>query len=332
MKVLLVLVLGLAVLSLLTASGGPTGGVLATDSGSTLDAQAVYGQTELQSSIPNDPYLGRQWALKQIGMPEPAQIPAGSRKVIVAVLDTGIARDHEDLVGTVVAEVNFTDSPVTDDIRGHGTHVAGIIAASSNNATGIAGLAPDSLILNVKVADDDGLTRAAAVASGIIWAVEKGASVINISVEFDEPTQDLEDAVNYAWEHGALVVAAAGNRDSDEPVYPAYFENCVAVAGTRQAGTLAPKSTYGDWVDVVAPGYGIYSTVPGDSYGYKSGTSFATAHVSGLAALLFAVATDVNGNGRVNDEVREAIEAGSVEFDGVVAGRIDVTGSLDEIQ
>jgi thermitase len=208
-----------------------------------------------------------------------------------------------------VAEVNLTDSPTPSDAYGHGTHIAGIIAASGNNGIGIAGVAPQCRLMNVKVADDKGRCQASAVAEGIIWAVDNGANVINISIELREPSAELEDAVNYAWSQGAVIIAAAGNDGSQSPVYPAYYENCLAVAATKQDGTLAPLSNHGDWVDAAAPGFNIYSTLPQNGYGYKTGTSFATAYVSGLAALLFNVVSDSNGDGRLNDEVRAAIEA-----------------------
>jgi len=210
----------------------------------------------------------------------------------------------------VVIEVNLTNSPTSGDVYGHGTHVAGIIAACSNNGVGIAGVAPESWLMNVKVAGDDGGCWASTVAKGILWAVDKGADVINLSIELREPSPELEDAINYAWSQGVVIIAAAGNEGSQSPVYPAYYENCIAVAATRQDNTLAPLSNYGDWVDVTAPGVDIYSSLPGNSYGYKSGTSFATAYVSGLAALLLNVVTDTNGDGKLNDEVRAAIENG----------------------
>jgi len=257
----------------------------------------------------NDPYIDMQWALGQVRVTRPSNPVTGGAEVLVAVLDTGVAGDHEDLEGRVVLAVNLTDSPVSDDIYGHGTHIAGIIAASSNNGKGIAGMAPSCRVMSIKVADDRGMTSAETMAEGIIRAVHEGASVINISAEFFEPSAELEAAIDYAWEQGVVVVAAAGNQGSQTPVYPAYYENCIAVAASTQDGTLAPLSGYGDWVDVIAPGFDIYSTLPDNSYGYKSGTSFAAAHVSGLAALLFEVTSDTNGNGRINDEVRVAIES-----------------------
>ena len=264
--------------------------------------------------VTNDPDIEKQWALGRIHLSDLWPITQGSPETLVAVLDTGIDRNHEDLSGKVVAETNLTDSPTPDDIYGHGTHVAGIIAANSNNGVGIAGVAPGSRLLNVKVADDKGRCSASVVAQGVIWAANNGASVINISLELREPSPELEKAVNYAWSKGAVIIAAAGNDASRLPVYPAYYKNSIAVAATKQDNDLAPLSNYGDWVDVAAPGFNIYSTLPGNSYGYETGTSFAAGYVSGLAALLFSIVTDTNRDGMVNDEVRAAIETECLEI------------------
>ena len=286
-----------------------------------------------QLAVPNDPYFGKQWALSKIHIMDLWRITTGNAETIVAVLDTGVDQNHNELDGRIAARVNFTDSPSLSDLHGHGTHISGIIAANSNNDRGIAGVAPHSKVVNVKVADDKGRCQPLVVAKGIIWAVNNGARVINISIEFREPSPELEKAVDYAWNHGVVIVAAAGNEGSQSPIYPAYYENCIAVGATKQDDTLAPLSNYGDWVDVFAPGLYIYSTLPDDCYGLRSGTSFATPFVSGLAALLFDVVSDTNGDGRLNDEVRAAIEAGCQEVghNSEGGGRIDAAGSLAAI-
>jgi len=272
---------------------------------------ALASQSELL--ISNDPYVHKQWPLSKINIFQLWQIARVEEDVLVAVLDTGIDPDHRDLNGLIIAEVDFTDSSSSGDIYGHGTHVAGIIAAK-NDDVGIVGVAPGCRLLNVKVADDVGRCQASSLAEGIIWAVNNGASIINISLEIREPSLQLEEAINYAWSCGSVIIAAAGNNFNDSPVYPAYYENCIAVAATKQDDNLAPLSNYGDWVDVAAPGFNIYSTLPDNDYGYKTGTSFATAYVSGMAALLFNVVTDTNGDGRLNDEVHAAIEASCQEI------------------
>jgi len=253
-----------------------------------------------------DSYIAERWGISKIEVPQAWQITRGDQSVIVAVLDTGINKDNQGLADRVVAEVNFTGSPTSDDLYGHGTHIAGTIIA----------IAPECRLMNVKVADDRGRCEPSVVARGIIWAVDHEAEVINISLAM-EASPDLEEAVNYAWSQGAIIIAAAGNRGRSEPSYPAYYSNCLAVAGTNQNDSLSLLSSYGDWVDVAAPGFNIYSELPHDQYGYKTGTSSAGAHVSGIAALVFSVTEDSNGNGTVNDEVRWAIESSCVPIAGV---------------
>ena len=274
-----------------------------------------------------------QWALQQIHALSLTQSVESSSPVLVAVLDTGIDKNHEELYGKVVAEIDLSRSPTADDIYGHGTPIAGIIAADVNNNLGMMGLAPASRLVNVKVADDKGKCQISILAAGIIWAVDNGASVINISIELKGSTSELKKAMDYAWNNGAIIIAAAGNDGDSLAVYPASYENCLAVTAIQENGTLAPLANYGDWVDVVAPGLDIYSTLPGNRYGYKHGTSFATAYVSGLAALLFSMAADTNGDGKINDEVRRAIEAGcdAIDIAGTGKGSINVAGSIAEL-
>ena len=266
------------------------------------------------ATIPHDPYLERQWAIEAMNLPHAWSLSQGSG-VVVAVLDTGVDGDHEDLAGKVVDEVNLSSSPSIADRYGHGTHIAGIIGATMDNGTGICGVASDCSVLSVKVADDNGRCDAPEVADGIVWAVEHGAEVINISLRLSSPCDELEAAVNYAWEEGVVIVAAAGNGGGSTPQYPAHYDQCIAVTSIEEDGTRAPLANYGDWVDVAAPGYQICSTLPDDEYGYKTGTSQATAYVSGVAALVYSIVEDGNGNGRVNDEVRAAIERGCRELE-----------------
>jgi thermitase len=252
--------------------------------------------------LPNDTDLGKQWALDQLNIFHLWQLEKQNQGVIIAVLDTGIDRNHEDLIGQVIAEKNFTTSPTSGDVYGHGTKIAGIIAANTNGI-GIVGVAPDVKLLSVKIADDTGMCKASDLAEGIIWAVDMGADVINISVEIQEPYSKLENALSYAWNKGAIIIAAAGNHGNQYPVYPAAYADVVSVTATREDNSLAPLSNYGEWIDLAAPGYQIYSTFPGNKYGYITGTSFATGYVSGIAALLLGLVDDNNCNGHLNDEI-----------------------------
>jgi thermitase len=260
------------------------------------------------ANVAHDDYSGRQWAIPKIMAPEAWKVTAGKPNIVIAILDTGIDKTQKDLVGKVTAEVNFTNSPTTDDIYGHGTHVAGIIAAWAGSSTGVDGLAPDCRLMNVKVADDQGRFDSSVAAKGINWAVDHGANIINISLMSTEPSSAMERAIEYAWNKGVVVVAAAGNLVGNKIVYPAYYSNCIAVAATNNNDCVASWSSQGSWVDVAAPGVDIYSTLPENKYGYESGTSMAAAYVSGLAGLIFTMESDRNGNSLVNDEVRATIE------------------------
>lgn len=269
-----------------------------------------------------DSYLSQRWGISRIEAPQAGHIAKGGQPIIVAVLDTGIDKHSQGLADKLVAEVNFTDSPTSDDLYGHGTHMAGTIAA----------IAPECQLMNVKVADDTGRCQTSVVAKGIIWAVDHGADVINISLCM-KSSPDLEEAVNYAWSRGGVIVAAAGNEGKSTPIYPAYYANCLAVAATDESDSLALLSGHGDWVDVAAPGFNIYSELPHNQYGYKSGTSSAVAHVSGVAALVFSVAEDANGNGLINDEVRQAIEDGCslISVEGTGRGRVSALEAMTKV-
>jgi len=246
-----------------------------------------------------------RWDLLKIDAPDAWPMVSGGEDVLIAVLDTGIDDTNTALKGKVVDRVNFTSSG-DFDVRGHGTFVAGIIAAGADNA-GSSGLAYKAKLLDVKVAGDDGSTDARKVADGIIWAANRGAQVINISIVIDQQYAPLELAVDYAWKKGCVIVAAAGNGASSSPVYPAAYANVIAVAASDKNDDLAKWSNCGDWVDVEAPGVDIYSTLPGNKFGSKNGTSFSTALVSGEAALLFTKAIDINNNSLFNDEVSNTI-------------------------
>jgi thermitase len=301
-----------------------------TISGNFLSGSVAVLSQDYQSSMDEPDFVvsndnsNRQWAITKIMAPQAWQVTAGEPDILIAVLDTGIDKDQKNLSGKVIAEVNFTDTDTSADVYGHGTHIAGVISAGANNSAGIDGLAPDCRLLNVKVADDQGRFDSKVAARGVVWAVDHGAKVINMSLVTYEPSSALEDAINYAWSRGAVIVAAAGNLAGDKIVYPAYYSRCIAVAATDSNDCVVSWSSQGEWVDVAAPGVDIYSTLPANKYGYKSGTSMAAAHVSGVAGLLFALEEDKDGNGLINDEVRAALENGCDGLDiSALKGRIN---------
>lgn len=244
---------------------------------------------------PSDLYFGKQWGMTKIQAPEAWDITQGSSAVKIAICDTGIDQNHEDLGAKIVANKNFTLSRTVDDLYGHGTHVAGIAAAITNNGKGVAGVGFNSSLMNAKVLGDTGSGYYSWVAKGVIWAADNGAKVINLSLGGSSPSDTLKNAVEYAWGKGLVLVAAAGNANSDAPLYPAYYDKSIAVAATDLNDVKASFSNYGIWVDMAAPGVDIFSTMPNHknrigirNYGSLSGTSMSTPHVAGAAALVFA--------------------------------------------
>jgi thermitase len=323
--------IGVTRLKLSASSGGAEAVVSALNRNPNVEyAELNYIASTV--TTPNDPYFtgGFQWNLTKTQAPSAWDITTGSPNVSVAVLDTGVDLTHPDLQGKVVASVNFSDSTTASDINGHGTHVAGIIGAATNNSQGIAGLGYNTSIMNVKVMGDNGTGSSGSIAQGVVWAADNGARVVNISAGATFQMTTLEDAINYAWGMGVVVVAAAGNEGSNAPFYPAFYPNAIAVASTDMFDNLSPSSDYGDWVDVAAPGGNIYSTLPNNRYASLSGTSMASPHVAGLAGLVFTSATDRNGDSLLNDDVRDCIEqnADNIGLSGIASGRINAFGAV----
>ncbi|MCL6473261.1 MAG: S8 family serine peptidase [Firmicutes bacterium] len=243
--------------------------------------------------VPNDTSYASQWALPKISAPQAWDVTTGS-SIIVAVVDTGVDYNHEDLAGKVIGGYDFfnDDTDPMDDV-GHGTHVAGIIAAATNNGRGIAGVSWGAKILAVKVMDaygGDDFT----IAQGIRYAADNGAKIINLSLGGYGYSQTLADAISYAQGMGCLVVAAAGNDSTNDVLYPAGNQNVIGVSATNSSDASASFTNFGAYVDLAAPGENILSTIVG-GYGYKSGTSMATPHVAGLAALVMSRYPGVSG-------------------------------------
>ncbi|MBE0448229.1 MAG: S-layer homology domain-containing protein [Actinobacteria bacterium] len=247
---------------------------------------------------PNDIYYTRQWALPKISAPEAWDITTGG-ETTVAVVDTGVDYNHLDLAGKVIKGDDFIngDSDPIDD-NGHGTHVAGIIAATANNSRGITGVSWGARLLAVKVLNSRGSGTDLTVSNGIIYAADRGAKIINLSLGGYNYSSTMASAVLYAQSKGCVIIAAAGNDNKGSLDYPAGYQNVIGVSATDLSDNKASYSNYGWYVDVAAPGgdgdlnvnheYGILSCYPGGSYTYAIGTSMATPHVSGLAALILS--------------------------------------------
>ncbi|MEW5800661.1 MAG: S8 family peptidase [bacterium] len=266
--------------------------------------------------IPNDPFFIYQWHLPMMNATAAWDISIGSG-VVVAVLDTGVAYENFDVYGqapdlagtSFVAGYDFVNNdPNPDDDEGHGTHITGTIAQTTGNGVGCAGAAFGVTIMPVKVMDSTGSGALTDIVDGIYYAANNGAKIINMSLGFgDNPTAALEDAVNYAYNNGCLLVCSAGNNGVNTPNYPASYPACISVSGVRFDLTLGSYSNYGVDIDLCAPGGDLnvdqnYDGAPDGilqqthdgtnfkSFGYYMGrgTSWAAANVSSVAAMVLS--------------------------------------------
>jgi serine protease len=312
--------------------------------------------------VPNDSFYSYQWHLDNgvyggIGMEAAWDLEPGKASVIVAVVDTGVAYEDfgaykkaPDLAQTSFVPgkdiINNDDHP--NDDNGHGTHVTGTVAQSTDNVEGVAGVAFGTSIMPVKVLDQNGSGSTSAVANGIYFAADHGAHVINLSLGSTRGTTTLQNACSYAYQKGVTLVCAAGNNGRNQAFYPAaYNDYCIAVGATRYDETRAYYSNYGSFLDLVAPGGDLNVDQNGDFYGdgvlqqtfssgnptdfgywFYQGTSMATPHVAGVAALL--IASGVTGP----DNVRQALEStakdlGAAGWDQYYGwGRVDAEAAL----
>ncbi len=256
----------------------------------------------LLDTTPNDPGFVHQWALGKARFPRAWDFTTGSSEVVVAVVDTGVDLNHPDLKAHLTPPSTWYDYGSGDsnptDTFGHGTHCAGIVAAVGNNGVGVTGASWNVRIMPIKVFPDNvGSTNTSLIAKGIVHAVDYGADIISLSIGSSSPSHALESAIQYAYQHKVLVVAAVGNRNSEAQFYPAAYPHVLSVAAVDQNDKKASFSNYGTWVDVSAPGVHIFSTMPTyhvkmndygyvQNYDYMSGTSMAAPLVAGIAALI----------------------------------------------
>ncbi|MFX1344020.1 MAG: S8 family serine peptidase [Promethearchaeota archaeon] len=304
-----------------------------------LESKAISGIAFVEPNFymeidfePNDEhYADYQWDLPLIGMESAWEYEIGSHDVIVAVVDTGIDYTHPDLSANYLSLgydwVNNDNDP--NDDHYHGTHCAGTIAAIINNAIGIAGMANVSVFAE-KSFNSIGSGSTSDSSSAIMHAVDMGADIISCSWGGTSYSSTLVEAIEYATENDVIVIAAAGNSNSNSLHYPAAYPGVVAVSATDENDIKASFSNYGDWIDVAAPGVDIASTVPyeikGGYYMLASGTSMAAPHVSGLAALLMSAFPTYSANQIETLIYDSALDLGDAGFDDYYGhGRIDAT-------
>ncbi|MBW1676218.1 MAG: S8 family serine peptidase [Deltaproteobacteria bacterium] len=234
----------------------------------------------------NDPYYDYAWHLGKIKAPSAWETSMGDG-VVVAVLDTGVDEDHPDLFGQTVPGWNiYDDDDDTSDVYGHGTRVAGTVAAASDNGIGVTSIAWHALVMPVRISRPDGYAYISDIAEGITWAADNGAKVANISYDVSaSPT--IQNAASYMRESGGVVVVAGGNREGYRSIEPS--PALISVGATDSSDVRALFSAYGEYLDLVAPGVGIYSTRRGGDYSAASGTSFSSPIVAAVAALVMSV-------------------------------------------
>jgi subtilisin family serine protease len=310
---------------------------------------------------PNDTYFKHQYALFNKGQdidwvpggpqgkpsadikaPSAWEETTGKEDVIIGILDTGVDLTHEDLKNKILPGYDFVnDDPDPTDDHYHGTMVAGVVGAETNNGRGIAGIAWKGKILPVKVLNDYGEGRASDIAAGISWAVEHGAKILNLSFAAPSENITLGTALKDAFENQDVFIAAAAGNDNTAVYYPAAYEKYVcAVAATDYNDERAVYSNFGYEIDCAAPGEKILTTIPSYlftplapfPYGYGWGTSMASAHVAGLAALIKSIKPSLKPGQIMNiirysaDDVNASVYKGKDEFLGY--GRINMEKAL----
>lgn len=269
---------------------------------------SIFPHPANEIGFPNDPLYRRQWNFRQINAPSAWKLTQGAG-VTVAIIDTGIAKVEDLKAAQFVPGWNFiNDTDNANDDHGHGTHVAGTVAQNTNNGLGVSGIAFDVKLMPVKVLSNTGSGSSSQVAAGIRFAADNGAQVINLSLGSPFKSSVIGKAVEYAYNHGVVVVCAAGNDGRSKVSYPAAFPNAIAVAATQFDENTTFYSNYGKEIDIAAPGGNTQLDQDGDSFpdgilqntidpgntsteGYFAfmGTSMASPHVAAAAAMIMSV-------------------------------------------
>ncbi len=303
------------------------------------DYLAYPAQADGVELVPDDPEFADQWGLEQIEAPAAWEVETGSETVVIAIVDSGIDRMHPDLLSKLWVFVDdyhgwdfvSEDNDPADD-NGHGTQVAGVAAALTDNNLGVAGTCWNCRLMSVKVMSAGGVANYSDIALGVVYAAQKGAQVINLSLGGYSYSSTLLAAIQTAVNtYGAVVVAGAGNDNVSTPFYPAAYDEAIAVTGTDESDLKASFSDYGAWVDLSAPAVDIQTTFSGGGYGAVDGTSVAAPFVSGVAGLLVSEHADWS-----NDLLRaqmehtaEALDVLNLGYEGLLGyGRVNAGSAL----
>jgi subtilisin family serine protease len=314
--------------------------------------------------MPNDFDFAQLWALHNEGQgdgtpgadihaPEAWEYTTGDKGIVVAVIDTGIDYYHPDLAGNVWVNsreiagngldddgngfiddihgfdfVNNDSDPMDD--HGHGSHISGIIGAVANNQIGVAGVCWQVSLMAVKAFDENGDGQIDTAIQGIRYAIENGAQILNASWGNSQRSSAMEDVLEAAHQAGVIIIAAAGNDNSENPFYPAAYAHVIGVAATDAKDQRTRFSNFGSYVAVAAPGENIYSTLPNNSYDFFSGTSMSTPYVSGVAALVLSRHPEFT-NVQLENILRNAVDAiptdkyiGAGRINAAAAARVNV--------
>ncbi len=302
---------------------------------SLLGAQPGVSFTSLASPTHAlvDPYAPQQWALPHLHAPA-LRVAQGAVRPVVAVIDSGVDAGHPDLDAVLVGGYDATTatSGTPADGDGHGTHVSGIIGAEVDNGVGGEGLLSNVALMPVKALDDTGAGNTAWAAAGLVWAVDHGAGVANLSLGGADDDPALRAAVAWAESHGVVVVAAAGNeaQRGDAPSYPGAYPTVLAVGATDEQDARAAFSNTGPYLDVVAPGVDVLSTCPVDDYCWMSGTSMASPYAAAVTAAVrarFPALTPAQVRARVTGTAHDLGPVGVDDEYG--SGEVDPLRALD---
>ena len=272
--------------------------VKVTDFIATLEQNPIVEYAEriprnFRQDEPNDVDLAEQWSLENINAEEAWNIAVGSKSIDIGVVDDAFDVSHEDLIDNIQGgwDVANDDPFVKADVASdtHGTRVAGVAAATTNNSFGMASIGWNVDFIPIKSTAEGAITHGY---EGILKAAQEGAEIINCSWGGGGYSTTNQNIINHVYNnYNSIVVAAAGNDNTAVEHYPAAYDNVIAVAGTNANDDRRPSSNYGSWVDVAAPGTSIFTTLPQNVYGRSSGTSFSSPLVSGLLALIWSVDT-----------------------------------------